>query len=178
MMMEAVATNLTNKQVLIAFAVDTDIDINILKALFLGKKVECVVFCGWIGRHSVFKTFAMCGASQARWVTHSSPPCVKCGCLSHQYLPITKCLEVERRGVLRLRKADHTVLGVLKARMLKWFTILFSSGPSFDKGMTNLYSVLKSRDITLLTKVWIVKAMVFPVVMYGCESWTIKKAEH
>ena len=43
--------------------------------------------------------------------------------------------------------------------------------------MTNLYSVLKSRDITLLTKVPIVKAIVFPVVMYGCESWTIKKAE-
>ena len=44
--------------------------------------------------------------------------------------------------------------------------------------MTNLYSVLKSRDITLPTKVIIVKAMVFPVVMYGCESWTVKKAEH
>ena len=43
--------------------------------------------------------------------------------------------------------------------------------------MTNLDSVLKSRDITLLTKVHIVKAVVFPVVMYGCESWTIKKAE-
>ena len=43
--------------------------------------------------------------------------------------------------------------------------------------ITNLDSVLKSRDITLLTKVHIVKAMVFPVVMYGCESWTIKKAE-
>ena len=46
------------------------------------------------------------------------------------------------------------------------------------KAMTNLDSVLKSRDITLLTKVQIVKAMVFPVVMYGCDSWTIKKAEH
>ena len=46
------------------------------------------------------------------------------------------------------------------------------------KAMTNLHSVLKTRDITLLTKVHIVKAMVFPVVMYGCESWTIKKAEH
>ena len=46
------------------------------------------------------------------------------------------------------------------------------------KAMTNLDSVLKSRDITLLTKVHIVKAMVFPVVTYGCESWTIKKAEH
>ena len=46
------------------------------------------------------------------------------------------------------------------------------------KAMTNLGSVLKSRDIALLTKVHIVKAMIFPVVMYGCESWTIKKAEH
>ena len=45
------------------------------------------------------------------------------------------------------------------------------------KAMTNLDSVLKSRDITLPTKVCLVKAMVFPVVMYGCESWTIKKAE-
>ena len=46
------------------------------------------------------------------------------------------------------------------------------------KVMTNLNSILKSRDITLPTKVHLVKAMVFPVVMYGCESWTIKKAEH
>ena len=45
------------------------------------------------------------------------------------------------------------------------------------KVMTNLDSILKSRDITLLTKVHIVRAMVYPVVMYGCESWTIKKAE-
>ena len=44
--------------------------------------------------------------------------------------------------------------------------------------MTNLDSILKSRDITLPRKVCLVKAMVFPVVMYGCESWTIKKAEH
>ena len=44
--------------------------------------------------------------------------------------------------------------------------------------MINLDSILKSRDITLSTKVHLVKAMVFPVVMYGCESWTIKKAEH
>ena len=47
-----------------------------------------------------------------------------------------------------------------------------------SKAMTNPDSVLKSRDITLPTKVCIVKAMVFPVVMYGCESWTVKKAEH
>ena len=46
------------------------------------------------------------------------------------------------------------------------------------KAMTNLDSVFKSRDITLPTKVYVVKAMVFPVVMYGCESWTVKKAEH
>ena len=46
------------------------------------------------------------------------------------------------------------------------------------KVMTNLDSILKSRDITLSTKVCLVKAMVFPVVMYGCESWTVKKAEH
>ena len=46
------------------------------------------------------------------------------------------------------------------------------------KVMTNLDSILKSRDITLPTKVHLVKVMVFPVIMYGCESWTIKKAEH
>ena len=46
------------------------------------------------------------------------------------------------------------------------------------KAMTNLDSILKIRDITLATKVHLIKAMVFPVVMYGCESWTIKKAEH
>ena len=46
------------------------------------------------------------------------------------------------------------------------------------KVMTNIDSILKSRDITLPTKVRLVKAMIFPVVMYGCESWTVKKAEH
>ena len=46
------------------------------------------------------------------------------------------------------------------------------------KVMTNLDSILKSREITLPTKIYLVKAMVFPVVMYGCESWTVKKAEH
>ena len=53
---------------------------------------------------------------------------------------------------------------------LRWFLL-------GRKAMTNLGSILKSRDITLPTKVLIVKAMVFPVVMYGCENWTIKKAE-
>ena len=46
------------------------------------------------------------------------------------------------------------------------------------KAITNLNSILKSRDITLLTKIHVVKAMVFPIVMYGCKRWTIKKAEH
>ena len=46
------------------------------------------------------------------------------------------------------------------------------------KAMTNLDSILKSRDVTLSTKVRLVKAMVFPVAIYGCENWTIKKAEH
>ena len=46
------------------------------------------------------------------------------------------------------------------------------------KAMTNLDSILKSRDITLPTKVHLIKAMVFPIVTYGCESWTIKKAQH
>ena len=46
------------------------------------------------------------------------------------------------------------------------------------KAITDLHSILKSRDITLLTSVCLVQAMVFPVVMYGCESWTVKKAEH
>ena len=49
--------------------------------------------------------------------------------------------------------------------------------PLGRKAMTNLDSILKSRDITLPTKVYLVKAMVFPVVMYGCESWPIKRAE-
>ena len=49
---------------------------------------------------------------------------------------------------------------------------------SLEEVMTNLDSIFKSRDITLPTKICLVKAMVFPVVMYGCESWTVKKAEH
>ena len=52
-------------------------------------------------------------------------------------------------------------------RVLEWVAIAFS----------NLDSILKSRDITLPTKVWLVRAVVFPVVVYGCESWTVKKAE-
>ena len=62
-----------------------------------------------------------------------------------------------------------SVHGIFQARVLEWGAIVFS--------MTNLDSILKSRDITLPRKVHLVKAMVFPVVMYVCESWTVKKAE-
>ena len=62
-----------------------------------------------------------------------------------------------------------SVHGICQARVLEWVAIAFC--------MTNLDSILKSRDITLPTKVHLVKAMVFLVVMYGCESWTVKKAE-
>ena len=62
-----------------------------------------------------------------------------------------------------------SIHGIFQARVLEWGATAFS--------MTNLDSIFKSRDITLPTKVHLVKAMVFPVVMYGCESWTVKKAE-
>ena len=64
-----------------------------------------------------------------------------------------------------------TAAGDCSHEIRRWFLLR-------RKTMTNLDSMLKSRDVTLLTKVHIVKAMVFPVVTYGCESWTIKKAEH
>ena len=60
--------------------------------------------------------------------------------------------------------------GIFQTRVLEWVAIAFS--------MTNLDSILKCRDITLPTKVHLVKAMVVPEVMYGCESWIVKKAEH
>ena len=59
-----------------------------------------------------------------------------------------------------------------------WCSKITADGDCSHEIMTNLESIFKSRDITLLTKVCLVKAVVFPVVMYGCESWTIKKAEH
>ena len=64
-------------------------------------------------------------------------------------------------------------------KFIKWLFLLWSRHLLLGrKAMANLDSILKSRDITLLTKVRLVSAMVFPVVMYGCESWTMKKAEH
>ena len=82
-----------------------------------------------------------------------------------------------------------SVHGILQARILEWVVMPFSRGSSWPRNRSRVshiagrfftsdkHSVLKSWDITLLTKVCIVKAMVFPVIMYGCESWTIKKTE-
>ena len=72
----------------------------------------------------------------------------------------------QKQGTLWTTSADGDCSHGVKRRLLLG-----------RKVMTNLGSILKSRDITLLTQVRLVKAMVFPVVMYGCESWTVKKAE-
>ena len=81
------------------------------------------------------------------------------------------------RELVMDREAWHAAVhGVTKSQTwLRDFHLHLFLG---RKAMTNLDSILKSRDITLPTKVHLVKAMVFPVVMYGCESWTVKKAEH
>ena len=78
--------------------------------------------------------------------------------------------------------ASLTYMQSTSCKMLGWMThkleprLLGEISTTSD--MTNLGSIIKSRDITLLTKVYIVKSMVFPVVMYGCEGWAVKKAEH
>ena len=74
---------------------------------------------------------------------------------------------IAERNINNLRYADGDCSHEIKRHLLLG-----------RKVMTNLVNLLKSRDINLLTNVHIVKAMVFPVVMYGCENWTIKKAEH
>ena len=73
----------------------------------------------------------------------------------------------ERLYFLRFQKSLQMMTAAMKLRYL----------PLGRNAMTNLDSVVKSRDITLLTKIHIVEDMVFPVVVYGCESWTVKKAE-
>ena len=80
---------------------------------------------------------------------------------------------------------EQGLVGRLTVKKISFslYTLLYLLNFSFPKnflfciGVTNLDSILKSRDVTLPTKVRLVKAMVFPVVMYGCESWTVKKAE-
>ena len=90
-------------------------------------------------------------------------------------------------GPITSWKIDREKMGTVKYFIFLGSKITVDSDCSYEikrrlflgrKTMTNLDSVLKSRDITLLTRVPIVRAMVFPVVMYGCERWTIKKAEH
>ena len=69
-------------------------------------------------------------------------------------------------------------LGAPKSLQMVTAAMKLKDACSLEEVITNLDSILKSRDITLPTKVRLVKAMVFPVVMYGCENWTVKKAEH
>ena len=70
------------------------------------------------------------------------------------------------------------IFGAPKSLQMVTAVMKLKDACSLEEVMTNLDSLLKNRDITLPTKVHLVKAMVFPVVIYGCESWTIKKAEH
>ena len=109
---------------------------------------------------------------------------------------VTAVMKLKDLYLLDCSPLGSSVHGISWARILEWGAISFpgalhhpriqpswqadssQSEPSGKPNITNLDSILKSRDITLPTKVRLVKAMVFPVVMYGCESWTIKKAEH
>ena len=70
------------------------------------------------------------------------------------------------------------IFGAPKSLQMMTAAMKLKDAYSLEEVMTNLDSMLKGRDITLPMKVHLVKAMVFPVVMYGCESWTVKKAEH
>ena len=88
------------------------------------------------------------------------------------------------QSILKEISPEYSLEGLMLKLKLQYFGHLMQRTDSLEKTllldrktMTNLDSILKSRDITLLTKVCLIKAMVFPVVMYGCESWTIKKVE-
>ena len=110
------------------------------------------------------------------------------GDCSHE---IKRCLLLGRKVMINLVKVKVKVKSLSRVRLLATpWTAAYQAPPSMrfarqeywsglplPSPMTNLDSILKSRDITLPTKVHLVKAMVFPVVMYGCESWTMKKAE-
>ena len=80
-------------------------------------------------------------------------------------------------GLVKKKKKVHLGFSI-RAHGKIQMNFLTNPIASWGKIMTNLGSILKRRDVFLLTKVHIVKAVVFPVVMYGCESWTIRKAEH
>ena len=88
------------------------------------------------------------------------------------------CKEQYCVGTWNVRFMDQGKLEVVKEEMARVNTDILGISKLKWTGVTNLDSILKSRNITLLRKVCIVKAMVFPVVMYGRESWTIKKADH
>ena len=76
------------------------------------------------------------------------------------------------------KQCQTLFFGAPKSLQMVIAAIKLKDAYSLEEVMTNLDSIFKSRDITLPTNVRLVKAMVFPVVMYGCESWTVKKAEH
>src|SRR5574342_357814 len=76
------------------------------------------------------------------------------------------------------KQCQTLFLGAPKSLQMVTAAMKLKDAYSWKEVMANLDSIFKSRDITLATKVHLVKAMVFPVVMYGCESWTVKKAEH
>ena len=84
--------------------------------------------------------------------------------------------------IFSICKSISVMYHINKLKNKKYTVLSIDTKKAFDKiqcsFMTNVDSILKSRDITLPTKIHLVKAMVFPVVMYGCESWTVKKAEH
>ena len=143
--------------------------------IFLGSKVTADDACN-------HKLKDACSLEEKLWQT-----CV---------LVVQSCLTV--CDPMDCSSPGFSVHGIHQIRILEWVAIPSSRdlhNPGIEPGsptlqddsllseppgkpVTNLGSILKIRDITLLTKVCIVKAMVFPVVMYGCESWTIKKAEH
>ena len=76
------------------------------------------------------------------------------------------------------KQCQTLFLGAPKSLQMVTAAMKLKDAYSLEEVMTNLDSIFKSRDITLPTKVHLVKAMVFPVVMYGCECWTVKRAEH
>ena len=85
------------------------------------------------------------------------------------------------KAIIRSKEGHYIIKESIQQQQQQKIKDTYSLRKSYGnlrKDMTNLDSIFKSRDITLPTKVSLVKAMVFPVVMYGCESWTIKKAEH
>ena len=92
--------------------------------------------------------------------------------------PSCQCKKHKRHGKIPWRRAWQTTLVFLPGESHRlWSLMGYCPQGHKELHMTNLDSILKSRNIILSTKVCLVKAMVFPVVMYGCESWTIKKAE-